>query len=59
VNLVWVPVAIYNASIDPYSAQTARYECHDCGTRFEADAQTGKCPGCGASAIQNLSVSRE
>jgi rubrerythrin len=52
-------VTVYNTSIDPYVAEETRYECHECGNRFEADTRVGSCPGCGAGAIQNLCVSRE
>lgn len=52
-------MTVYNTSIDPYVAEETRYECHECGNRFEADTRVGSCPGCGAGAIQNLCVSRE
>jgi rubrerythrin len=42
---------------DPYTPETAIYECYDCGHRL-GDDHRGPCPAC-EGAVRNIGISRE
>jgi len=46
------------ASIDPYTAEDACFECRHCGSRTRSDERLSACPSCGGP-VENIAIPRE
>lgn len=51
-------MVLYRTDVDPYTADTAYYECASCAGRITTDEHVAVCPDCGGR-MRNIAVSRE
>lgn len=55
---MFTELMIRNTNVDPYSPDDGRYECLDCGERYERESHPDVCPGCNGR-LRNVAVPRE